>query len=112
MAETSPESEAKVHDLFVRVATSASHSCRLGIFSLECAHRYNQTVSQSSQNLGNAKAFSLISANAVLNSVMQKHKTIMRVPKSQTKKKDRRQVIKDISKYRKKGQGLSVFVWL
>lgn len=82
MAETSPESEAKVNDLFVRVATSASHSCRLGIFNLECAHRYNQTVSSSSTNLGNAKGFPLISANAVLNSIMQKHKITMRVPKS------------------------------
>ena len=72
------EDQELAMESFVKVATCASHSCKLGIFSLECAHRYNQSVSEASSHLGRAKGFPLIAANAVLNSTLQKHKALVK----------------------------------
>lgn len=72
------ENQDLANESFVKVRTCASHSCKLGIFSLECSHRYNQSVSAASSHLGRTKAFPLIAANAVLNSTLQKHKALVK----------------------------------
>lgn len=60
--------------LFRKVCVTASQSARLGIFQLECAHRQVQSLTDASRHLGRAKAFVLVAAGSVLNSVQQHYK--------------------------------------
>ena len=64
--------------LFEKVTTAVSHAIPLGIFAMETAHRFNQTCSSASCNLGRAKAWQLIAADNVLNCVLQRHRVLIR----------------------------------
>lgn len=73
----SSESENR-RELFQRVTVAASQAAKLGIFNLECTHRFVQTLTQSSKHLGRAKAYSLLAAETVLNTVVQQHRLRMK----------------------------------
>lgn len=70
------EEEAK-NRLLLRVIATASRSARLGIFQMECWHRFNQALTLASKHLGRGKAFTLIASDSVLHNVHQQHKLLM-----------------------------------
>ena len=63
-------------EMLVKISMAASRSARLGIFNLECNHRFNQTLS-SSATLGKGKIHEFVAAESILNAVRQHHKTIV-----------------------------------
>ena len=64
----------KAFQVFQHVCAAAASSGRLGIFRMECAHRFNQSLQASSSSLGRAKDVTKMAAEAFLNSVMVQHR--------------------------------------
>ena len=60
-------------EVFVKISMAASRSARLGIFNLECSHRFHQTLTASA-SLGKGKIQELVAAESILNAVRQHHK--------------------------------------
>lgn len=79
-----PDEEAEKR-LFFRIVTTASSNARLGIFKMECWHRFNQTLTLASKHLGRGKAFTVIASDSVLHNVLQQHKLLMAEPSPQSK---------------------------
>ena len=53
----------------MKVTWTTSRDARLGIFRMECAHRTNKTISESSVHLGSAKSWQKMSSESFLGSV-------------------------------------------
>lgn len=62
---------------FFKICTTASHFAKLGVFSLECAHRFHQTLTNSSKHLGRAKNFPSLAAESVLHAAHLLHRQRM-----------------------------------
>ncbi len=63
---------AYAEEVFVKISIAASRSARLGIFNLECSHRFHQTLSASA-SLGKGKIHEFVAAESILNAVRQHH---------------------------------------
>ena len=72
------EGEEVAAAMLRKVCIAAAGSCRLGIFQMECSHRFNQALQASSANLGSTKTWTKMSAEAFLNSALVQHKKLMR----------------------------------
>ena len=62
-----------IQEEFSSLCTTVAHSGKLGIFSMECAHRLTQTCVNASKSLGRPKSFDTISAESLLTQMKQRH---------------------------------------
>ncbi len=65
--------QATQKEYFFKVVSIAAKSSRLGIFNMECQHRQNKAIAQSSANLGRAKNWLKLSVEGFLGSTRSWH---------------------------------------
>ena len=56
------------------VLSVASRQGRLGIFQMECAHRLNRTLAESSLHLGTGKSWLKMASESFLNAVVVRYR--------------------------------------
>ena len=73
MPDWSEASVEAARSEFESVCVASAHSCKLGIFTMECKHRQTQTCVAAAKSLGRPKSFQTISVESMLNDLKQKH---------------------------------------